>query len=224
VGHRIISMANNLSPKVLSKFDSKIFNKDVEVSGVSINANNIKKGQLFIALTGAKNHGLDFLDTAIKNGAVAVLSDREVKSSIPSFIHPKSRELVGEIASWLYEYPFNNLTAIGITGTNGKTTSASLVKQIWEINEIESGMVGTLGVLIGKDLLKGARTTPEADELQKIAFDLKNHEAKHLVMEVSSHAIDQFRIKGCKYKVVAFTNLSQDHLDYHKTMENYFEA
>ena len=84
--------------------------------------------------------------------------------------------------------------------------------------------MGTLGVLIGKDLLKGARTTPEADELQKIAFDLKNHEAKHLVMEVSSHAIDQFRIKGCKYKVVAFTNLSQDHLDYHKTMENYFEA
>lgn len=224
MGHRIISMANNLSPKVLSKFDSKIFNKDVEVSGVSINANNIEQGQLFIALTGAKNHGLDFLDTAIKNGAAAVLSDREVKSSIPSFIHPKPRELVGEIASWLYEYPFNSLTAIGITGTNGKTTSASLVKQIWEINEIESGLVGTLGVLIGKDLLKGARTTPEADELQKIAFDLKNHEAKHLVMEVSSHAIDQFRIKGCKYKVVAFTNLSQDHLDYHKTMENYFEA
>jgi UDP-N-acetylmuramoyl-L-alanyl-D-glutamate--2,6-diaminopimelate ligase len=217
-------MRSNLTPKLLSEFDSKIFSQDVAIKGIAINANNVKEGFLFVALAGANTHGSNFLETAINNGAVAVLSDMELNSAIPSFIHPKPRQIVGDIASWFYDLPFKSLTAVGITGTNGKTTSACLIKQIWEINKVDSALIGTLGIEIGKDFINGARTTPEADELQKIAFDVKERGIKHLVMEVSSHAIDQFRIKGCKYKVVAFTNLSQDHLDYHKTMEDYFDA
>jgi UDP-N-acetylmuramoyl-L-alanyl-D-glutamate--2,6-diaminopimelate ligase len=224
VALRIISMTSNVTPKLLSEFDSKIFRQDIGIKGIAINANDVKDGFLFVALAGANTHGSNFLETAINNGAAAVLSDIELNSAIPSFMHPKPRQIVGDLASWFYGFPFNSLSAVGITGTNGKTTCASLIKQIWDINKIDSALIGTLGVEIGKDFVKGARTTPEADELQKIAFGAKEKGIRHLVMEVSSHAIDQFRIQGCKYKVVAFTNLSQDHLDYHKTMENYFEV
>jgi len=116
------------------------------------------------------------------------------------------------------------LKAIGITGTNGKTTTANLVKQIWQLNSIKSGLIGTLGVEIADDKLESARTTPEADDLQAIAAAMVEQGCKNLAMEVSSHAIDQGRIKGAKYEVVAFSNLTQDHLDYHLSMENYFQA
>jgi len=221
---RIIDMTPKITPKILSEYDSKIFNKDIMVNGLSIDSNKIEKGFLFIALAGSKTHGLNHLETAIRNGAVAVLSDKKVDSSIPSFVCPNPRELVGEIAAWLFDYPFKKLTSVGITGTNGKTTSTSFIKQIWDINKIDSALIGTLGVSIGSTFVKGDRTTPEADELQNIASQIQLRGIKNLVMEVSSHAIDQFRIKGCQYKLVGFTNLSQDHLDYHKTMDNYFNT
>lgn len=221
---RIINMTPKSLKKLLSEFDPKIFDKDIEISGLSINSNKIQQGFLFIALEGVKNHGLDFLESAIKNGAVAVLSDRKVDAPIPSFVCSNPRLLIGDIASWFYDFPFKNLTTIGITGTNGKTTTTSLVKQFWDINQIKSALIGTLGVTIDKQSFGGDRTTPEADELQKIASEIKSTGIDHLVMEVSSHSIDQSRIRGCKYKIVAFTNLTQDHLDYHKTMQNYFEA
>ena len=111
-----------------------------------------------------------------------------------------------------------------MTGTNGKTTTVNLVKQIWQLSGIQSALIGTLGVQIGSENLPTARTTPEADELQALAATTLEKGCTNLVMEVSSHAIDQSRVKGCKYKVVAFTNLTQDHLDYHKTMDSYFAA
>lgn len=221
---RIIDMTSKITPKFLSEYSSKIFSKNIAVTGLSIDSNKIEKGFLFIALAGSKTHGLNHLETAIRNGAVAVLSDRKVDSSIPSFDCPNPRELVGKIAAWLFDYPFKKLNSVGITGTNGKTTSTSFIKQIWDINKIDSALIGTLGVSIGSTFVKGDRTTPEADELQKIASQIQLKGIKNLVMEVSSHAIDQFRIKGCQYKLVCFTNLSQDHLDYHKTMENYFNT
>jgi UDP-N-acetylmuramoyl-L-alanyl-D-glutamate--2,6-diaminopimelate ligase len=124
----------------------------------------------------------------------------------------------------LYGNPFKSLKAIGITGTNGKTTTANLVKQIWQLNSIKSGLIGTLGVEIADEKLESTRTTPEADDLQAIAAAMVEQGCKNLAMEVSSHAIDQGRIKGAKYEVVAFSNLTQDHLDYHLSMENYFQA
>jgi UDP-N-acetylmuramoyl-L-alanyl-D-glutamate--2,6-diaminopimelate ligase len=210
--------------KSLMEFDSKIFNQQVVISGVSINAQKVVPGDLFIAFAGANTHGISYLEQAISNGAVAVLSDKKIEASIPSFIHPKPREIVGTISAWLYGHPFESLKAIGITGTNGKTTTANLVKQIWQLNSIKSGLIGTLGVEIADEKLESARTTPEADDLQAIAAAMVEQGCKNLVMEVSSHAIDQGRIKGAKYEVVAFSNLTQDHLDYHLSMENYFQA
>ena len=210
--------------KSLMEFDSKIFNQQVVISGVSINAQKVVPGDLFIAFAGANTHGISYLEQAISNGAVAVLSDKKIETSIPSFMHPKPREIVGTISAWLYGHPFESLKAVGITGTNGKTTTANLVKQIWQLNSIKSGLIGTLGVEIADEKLESARTTPEADDLQAIAAAMVEQGCKNLVMEVSSHAIDQGRIKGAKYEVVAFSNLTQDHLDYHLSMENYFQA
>ena len=210
--------------KSLMEFDSKIFNQQVVISGVSINAQKVVPGDLFIAFAGANTHGISYLEQAISNGAAAVLSDKKIEASIPSFIHPKPREIVGTISAWLYGHPFESLKAVGITGTNGKTTTANLVKQIWQLNSIKSGLIGTLGVEIADEKLESARTTPEADDLQAIAAAMVEQGCKNLVMEVSSHAIDQGRIKGAKYEVVAFSNLTQDHLDYHLSMENYFQA
>jgi UDP-N-acetylmuramoyl-L-alanyl-D-glutamate--2,6-diaminopimelate ligase len=210
--------------KSLAEFDSNIFNKSVAISGVSINAQNVLPGDLFIAFAGATTHGITYLEQAIKNGAAAVLSDHTVQTTIPSFIHPHPRSLVGPISSWLYGRPFESLTAVGITGTNGKTTTANLVKQFWQLNSIKAGLIGTLGVEILNRQLLLNRTTPEADQLQAIAAAMVEQEVTHLVMEASSHAIDQGRIKGAKFKVVGFSNLTQDHLDYHKTMDQYFSA
>jgi UDP-N-acetylmuramoyl-L-alanyl-D-glutamate--2,6-diaminopimelate ligase len=210
--------------KSLIDFDSTIFTQDVVISGVSINAQKVVAGDLFIAFAGANTHGISYLEQAISNGAVAVLSDKKIETSIPSFIHPKPREIVGSISAWLYGNPFKSLKAIGITGTNGKTTTANLVKQIWQLNSIKSGLIGTLGVEIVDEKLESTRTTPAADDLQAIAAAMVEQGCKNLAMEVSSHAIDQGRIKGAKYEVVAFSNLTQDHLDYHLSMENYFQA
>ena len=210
--------------KSLMEFDAKIFTQQIVISGVSINAQKVVPGDLFIAFAGANTHGISYLEQAISNGAVAVLSDKKIEASIPSFIHPKPREIVGAISAWLYGHPFESLKAVGITGTNGKTTTANLVKQIWQLNSIKSGLIGTLGVEIADEKLESARTTPEADDLQAIAAAMVEQGCKNLVMEVSSHAIDQGRIKAAKYEVVAFSNLTQDHLDYHLSMENYFQA
>ena len=210
--------------KSLSSFDPKLFNSDVVITGVSINAAEVKSGDLFIALPGTKTHGMNFIDQAISNGAVAVLSDRKIESKIPVFIDPSPRNLVGSISDWAYNKPFSKLEAVGITGTNGKTTTSNLVKQLWELNNINSGLIGTLGIEIGEEKIAGVRTTPEADELQALAAVMVERGNTHLAMEVSSIAIDQGRINSAKYKVVAFSNLTQDHLDYHKSMDQYFDA
>ena len=214
----------NLEKKALSSFDQKLFNTDVEITGVSINAAEVKSGDLFIALPGAKTHGMNFIDQAISNGAIAVLSDRKLDCSIPVFIDQTPRNLVGPISNWLYSKPFSKLVAVGVTGTNGKTTTTNLVKQFWDLNGINSGLIGTLGVEIGSEKIAGVRTTPEADELQALAAVMVERGSTHLAMEVSSIAIDQSRVSGAEYKVVAFSNLTQDHLDYHKRMEQYFNA
>ena len=210
--------------KALSSFDQKLFDTNVEISGVSINAAKVKSGDLFIALPGAKTHGMNFIDQAISNGAVAVLSDRKIDCSIPVFVDQSPRNLVGAISGWLYNKPFSKLVAVGITGTNGKTTTSNLVKQFWDLNDINSGLIGTLGVEFGMEKIDGVRTTPEADELQALAALMVERGNTHLAMEVSSIAIDQGRVNGAKYKVVAFSNLTQDHLDYHKSMDEYFNA
>jgi UDP-N-acetylmuramoyl-L-alanyl-D-glutamate--2,6-diaminopimelate ligase len=156
----------NLPSKNLNQFDSNLFKTNLEISGVSINAQSVKPGDLFIALSGAKTHGLNFISDAIANGAVAVLSDKSTDISIPSFVTENPRSLVGKISSWYYNQPFLNLLAVGITGTNGKTTTVNLVKQMWQAVEKRTGVIGTIGIEIDGRAFPGIRTTPEACELR----------------------------------------------------------
>lgn len=213
-----------ISAKNLMDFDPQLFPTELFITGISLSAQSIKPGGLFIALPGAKNHGLDFLDIAIKNGAVAVLSDRVLACEIPIFKRENPRQIVGALAAWFNDSPFNSLTAVGITGTNGKTTSANLVKQLWQLSGFTSGIIGTIGVEVGERKFESARTTPEATELQSIAALMLQSNATHLSMEVSSHALVQGRVNGAHFKVAAFTNLTQDHLDFHGEMESYYLA
>jgi UDP-N-acetylmuramoyl-L-alanyl-D-glutamate--2,6-diaminopimelate ligase len=214
----------NQASKNLREFNSEIFDQDIQISGVAINANAVKAGDLFIALTGAKTHGLNFVHTAIENGAVAVLSDKVAEISIPHFISKDAKRLVGEISAWFNNYPFSKLISVGITGTNGKTTSVNLLNQIWQFAGKKTGVIGTIGTEINEKKYSGERTTPEACELQSIAALMIQEQVTNLAMEVSSHALIQERLTGAHFKIAGFTNLTQDHLDFHGSMEGYFAA
>jgi UDP-N-acetylmuramoyl-L-alanyl-D-glutamate--2,6-diaminopimelate ligase len=213
-----------LEGKNLKDFDGKLFNQELHISGVSINAQAIKPGDLFIALSGAKTHGLNFVSEAIKNGAAAVLADKPADISIPLFVSENARSLVGRISAWYNDNPFSKLVAVGVTGTNGKTTTVNLVKQMWQSAGKSTGIIGTIGTEIDGISFPGIRTTPEACDLQAIAALMVQRNVTHLAMEVSSHALVQERLSGAFFKIAAFSNLTQDHLDFHGSMENYFLA
>jgi UDP-N-acetylmuramoyl-L-alanyl-D-glutamate--2,6-diaminopimelate ligase len=213
-----------IAAKDLMDFDPQLFPTELFITGVSLNAQSVQPGDLYIALPGARNHGLDFLDIAIKNGAVAVLSDRVIACDIPIYQRENPRELVGALAAWFNDSPFKTLTAVAITGTNGKTTSANLVKQLWQLSGLTTGLIGTIGVEVAGRKFDAVRTTPEATDLQSIAALMLQNKVSHLSMEVSSHALVQGRASGAHFKVAAFTNLTQDHLDFHGDMESYYLA
>lgn len=216
-----------ISAKNLADFNPSIFTQDILITGVKLNAQSVQPGDLFIALPGAKTHGLNFAHLAIKNGAVAILSDKSQQAAeikVPYFVAPNPRELVGEISAWLYNSPFKSLIAVGITGTNGKTTTSNLVKQMWQLAGHSSGLIGTLGVEVESDKFESNRTTPEASDLQSIALMMVQKNVTHLAMEVSSHALELGRVNGAYFQVSAFSNLTQDHLDFHGSMESYYLA
>lgn len=213
-----------LEIKDLRDFDISLFKTETKISGVALNASSVQPGDLFIAIQGAKTHGINFISEAIANGAVAVLSDKNADISIPIFVSNDAKRLVGKISAWYYEEPFSRLFAVGITGTNGKTTSVNLLKQIWHLSGSKTGVIGTIGTEINDFQYAGVRTTPEATELQSIAALMIQEKVTNLAMEVSSHALVQERLSGAHFKIAGFTNLTQDHLDFHENMEKYFEA
>jgi len=197
-------------------------------SGLSNSTKHLVGGDIFIALPGAKVHGATFANQAKELGAVAVITDDEGKNFIsgdlPVIVVSNPRFIMGDVASWFYNAPFRALQGFGITGTNGKTTTASLLFQLWQMNNREAGMIGTVGISIGRDLYPAHFTTPESTELQAAVAKMVESGARNLVMEVSSHSIIQRRIAGAHFANVAFTNLTQDHLDFHGDMESYFAA
>ena len=197
----------------------------IRVTGVTSNSKGVRPGDLFVALPGSRVHGLDFASQAIALGAVAILSDRKLsQQSIPSLVVNDPRAQLGRLANWFYGEPTRNLAVYGITGTNGKTTTTHLLFQIWLRNGIASGLIGTVGLQIGKEQFPAIHTTPEADELQSTFAAMFEKGARVIAMEVSSHALVQQRVLGTRFRASGFTNLTQDHLDFHATMENYFQA
>jgi UDP-N-acetylmuramoyl-L-alanyl-D-glutamate--2,6-diaminopimelate ligase len=197
-------------------------------SGLTNSTKNIVPGDIFIALPGAKAHGATYIAEAQKAGAVAVVTDPEgariIDAQLPSFVVTNPRFILGDLASWFYNAPFRSLQACGITGTNGKTTTSSLLFQLWQMSHREAGMIGTVGISIGRDEYPAQFTTPESPELQATVATMVEQGARNLVMEVSSHSIALRRIAGSHFANVAFTNLTQDHLDFHGDMESYFAA
>jgi UDP-N-acetylmuramoyl-L-alanyl-D-glutamate--2,6-diaminopimelate ligase len=198
---------------------------NISFSGTAHLDSDVEPGDLFIAIPGARVHGATFIADAVKRGAVAVLTDQEGLThsiGIPTLVAKDVRTAGALISASLYKYPTRDLASIGITGTNGKTTVSTLLYQIFEAVGRDTGLIGTVETRIGSEVLKSARTTPEAPELQALAAVMCERHMRHLVMEVSSHALSLKRMKGAHFAIAAFTNLSQDHLDFHKDMESYF--
>ena len=206
--------------------DANLESNNLSITGITLDSNDVIQGDLFVALPGANSHGSKFIDSAVANGAIAVLTDMSanVHADIPVLRVNNPRLWVGVIADKFYRNPSSAINVFGITGTNGKTTTSYLLQQIWDFNNRNSGLIGTIETRIGDEIFPNKRTTPEAPELQSIFAIMRERHNLNVVMEVSSHALSLNRVEGTKFSVVAFTNLSHDHLDFHETMENYFQA
>ena len=199
----------------------------INITGISSSTLEIETGDLFCAFAGEKVHGATFATDAMAKGAVAILTDQkgaDLIKNLPVIIVKNPRKSAAILASWFYGEPMRDLFSIGITGTNGKTTVSTLIHQIFQSAGQETGLIGTVETRIGNDVLASTRTTPEAAELQALVATMRERHCRNLVMEVSSHAIELERIRGSYFAAVGFTNLSQDHLDFHSSMEDYFAA
>ena len=200
--------------------------RDVEITGISLSTQELVDGDLFVAVQGSRSHGIEFIDKDMH--IAALLTDPQGASKAPQEIpllvvnDPKSR--LGDFSSWFYGKPFSSMTTVGITGTNGKTTTATLLHQLWRMENRTSGIIGTTGIEIAGESYPSPLTTPEASQLQALGAAMLERHTTHCVMEVSSHSLVQKRVAGIHFAISAFTNLTQDHLDFHKTMDAYFAA
>ncbi len=201
------------------------------VGGVSLDSRGVQPGDLYAALPGAHAHGASFAAAAVAAGAVAVLTDpaglalvRGAGVQVPVVVVEDPRAVLGEVASHLYGTVGTGLKLVGVTGTNGKTTTAYLITSALEALGEETGLIGTVETRVGAERIKSVRTTPEATDLHALLAVMAERGLHTCVMEVSSHALSLHRVDGVVYDVALFTNLSQDHLDFHPTMRDYFEA
>jgi UDP-N-acetylmuramoyl-L-alanyl-D-glutamate--2,6-diaminopimelate ligase len=202
-----------------------------EIKGVTLDSKDVEPGDLFVAVPGFKRHGAEFAQMAIEAGAVAVASDAAgiaiVKEQSPdvSLIEVENpRKWAGRAAAYVWGNPGFDLTMVGITGTNGKTTTTHFVHHALSELVGPTLMIGTVGVTLGNTHVESERTSVEAPLLHRILAWAKEAGAKNVVMEVSSHALDLHRVEGLTFDMAAFLNLQRDHLDFHKTMESYFDA
>jgi UDP-N-acetylmuramoyl-L-alanyl-D-glutamate--2,6-diaminopimelate ligase len=197
------------------------------VTGVTLRAGEVRPGDLFAALPGARAHGADFATEAVAAGAVAVLTDpagRARVTGVPVLVHPRPRDVLGAIAATVYGDPTQRLHVLGVTGTSGKTTVAHLLEAGLVAAGRSTGLLGTVRTRIGARSAPSAFTTPEAPDLQALFAVMVDEGVTDVAMEVSSHALALGRVAGTRFAVGAFTNLSQDHLDFHADMEDYFAA
>lgn len=201
-------------------------NLNVDIKGIAYDSRRVKPGTLFVAVKGEHYDGNQFVDEAIERGAVAVVSERKElirKDAVHIHVH-SARQALAELACAFYGNPSRKLELVGITGTNGKTTTAYMVRAIFEEDGRNPGLISTVSYDIGKRSIPASRTTPESLDLQAMLNEMVREGCRSAVMEVSSHALVQKRVWGVDFDVGVFTNLTQDHLDYHDSMEQYFAA
>jgi UDP-N-acetylmuramoyl-L-alanyl-D-glutamate--2,6-diaminopimelate ligase len=201
---------------------------DVAVTGTTAASAMVRPGDLFVALSGARAHGITFVDAARHAGAVAVLVDQvtadRVPAGLPALVLGNARDAAGPVASLVYGEPSTRLRVVGVTGTSGKTTTTFLARDGLRVAGRTVGLIGTVGTFVGDDELHTGFTTPEAAELQALLAVMADRGCTDVLMEVSSHGLALGRVTGTRFVSAGFTNLSQDHLDFHPTMEDYFAA
>jgi UDP-N-acetylmuramoyl-L-alanyl-D-glutamate--2,6-diaminopimelate ligase len=200
---------------------------DPVIQGITHDSRRVKPGDLFVCIPGLKSDGHRFLGDAVAAGAVAGVVERPeagAGSGVPLLRVPSSRAAVGPLAAAVYGQPSRAFTLVGVTGTNGKTTTTLLVEALFRAAGCRTGVIGTLGARIGDRVLPGDRTTPEAPDLQALFAEMVTADVRAVGMEVSSHALALNRTLGTEFDIGVFTNLTQDHLDFHETLDAYFDA
>ncbi|GAA0689141.1 UDP-N-acetylmuramoyl-L-alanyl-D-glutamate--2,6-diaminopimelate ligase [Clostridium cadaveris] len=214
---------------LLKDIDYKILQGEdnINIEGLNYNSKEIKAGDVFFCIKGLKSDGHKYAESAIKNGAKAIVCEENISNKDNEVVIIKvedTRKALAIASSNYYDNPSKKMKIIGITGTNGKTTTAFMMKNVLEKAGFKVGLIGTVANYIGDKKLKAERTTPESLELHKLFNDMVEAGVDYCVMEVSSHSLYLHRVYGINFSDSIFTNLTQDHLDFHKTMENYFEA
>jgi len=199
------------------------------MTGLTHDSRRSRVGDLYLALSGFRTHGALFAASAIANGARAVLTDQSGSElmgdpDFPVVLVPNVRDVLGSLSAWFYDFPSERLNLVGVTGTNGKTTTAHLIDSVWRSDDRRTGLIGTVETRIGDSSIPSVRTTPEAPDLQALFATMAERGCSDVVMEVSSHALSLGRVDGTRFKIAVFTNLSQDHLDFHENMSEYFKA
>jgi UDP-N-acetylmuramoyl-L-alanyl-D-glutamate--2,6-diaminopimelate ligase len=199
---------------------------DIEISGIYYDSRQVKGGSLFFCIEGYRADGHDYAASAVEKGAAAVVLRKDIPlpEGVTKVFVPDTRKAMGLIASAFYGKPSEDLLLFGVTGTNGKTTTTYMIKSILEQAGKKTGLIGTIANMIGSRMIPAERTTPESPDLQKLMRDMVNEKVNAAVMEVSSHSLALHRVIGCTYDIGIFTNLTQDHLDFHGTFENYLAA
>jgi UDP-N-acetylmuramoyl-L-alanyl-D-glutamate--2,6-diaminopimelate ligase len=198
---------------------------DVDIQSIEYDSRQVKPHSLFVAIKGFKSDGYDYVKNARELGAAAVMGERSTCPEIATHIQVKNvRKALADVAARFFGYPGNKLTVFGVTGTNGKTTTCFLIKEILETSGIKAGLLTSTIYDTGKEVFKASRTTPESLDMQRLLFLADKNECDSAVVEVSSHGLVLHRVDNIVFKAAVYTNLTRDHLDFHKSMEEYLAA
>ena len=198
--------------------------QDVDITRIEFDSRQVEPGDLFVCVVGTFDDGHRFAEGAMAAGAAALLVERELPYDIPQVCVENTRIAMAEAAAYFYGYPARKMKMLGVTGTNGKTTCTYMIKSIAEEAGHKVGLIGTITNLIGNEVLPAEHTTPESPDLHALLAKMVAEGVDLCVMEVSSHSLDQHRVHGIGFDVAVFTNLTQDHLDYHHTFDSYRDA
>ena len=197
----------------------------MSIGGISFDSRTVKPGDVFICISGFQTDGHKFAPMAVEKGAVAVIAERDISElGVTCVVVDNARKAMALVSAEFYGHPQNKFCLIGITGTNGKTTTTYLVKSVLEAMGKKVGLIGTNQNMIGTEIIPSKHTTPDSLELMKLFAKMADRKVDYVVMEVSSHSLALDRVAACRFDVGAFTNITQDHLDFHNTMEEYLAA
>ncbi len=222
-------MAMNLNDLLANKNIQKTLNllNEISIEAIEMDSRSVRANTLFVAIKGVTSDGHEYISKAIEKGAVAVVCQNLPEQLSPNIAYVQvenSAKILGQLASTFYDFPSEKMTVVGVTGTNGKTTTASLLFNLYTSIGFKCGLLSTIEVKIGDKVLPSTHTTPDAISIQSFMNEMVKNGCTHCFMEVSSHAIDQYRIEGIDFDGAIFTNITHDHLDYHKTFSHYLDT